>query len=84
MDFVEMLDNHKALGADISIATIPVGDRDAPEFGILKVAETGWSSSFIEKTKKRIITGMGKWYRSSLWKQKGKKINFSLYGHLYF
>ena len=32
-----MLDNHKALGADISVATIPVGEREAPEFGILKI-----------------------------------------------
>jgi len=55
MDFVEMLDNHKALGADISVATIPVGERDASEFGILKVAETGLISSFIEKPKKELL-----------------------------
>ena len=55
MDFVEMLDNHKALGADISVATIPVGDREAPEFGILKVAESGLISSFIEKPKKELL-----------------------------
>ena len=36
MDFQEMIKNHKDLGADISIATIPVADREAPEFGILK------------------------------------------------
>src|SRR5574339_1043893 len=28
MDFAEMLDNHKQLGADISVATIPVGERE--------------------------------------------------------
>lgn len=55
MDFVEMLDNHKALGADISVATIPVGEREAPEFGILKVAESGLISSFIEKPKKELL-----------------------------
>ena len=33
MDFAEMLDNHKNLGADISIATIPVTEREAPELG---------------------------------------------------
>jgi len=54
MDFAEMLDNHKALGADISIATIPVGDREAPEFGILKSAE-GVITSFIEKPKKELL-----------------------------
>ena len=36
MDFAEMLNNHISRGADISIATIPVGEREAPEFGILK------------------------------------------------
>src|SRR4249920_1324875 len=39
MDFQEMIDNHKKLGADISIATIPVAEREAPEFGILKSSE---------------------------------------------
>ena len=52
MDFQEMLDNHKKSGADITIATIPVGDREAPEFGILKKDETGFITSFIEKPKK--------------------------------
>ncbi len=55
MDFVEMLDNHKKLGADISIATIPVGAREAPEFGILKSQE-GLITSFIEKPKKEQLS----------------------------
>jgi glucose-1-phosphate adenylyltransferase len=54
MDFAEMLENHKALGADISIATIPVGERDAPEFGILKSGD-GLVKSFIEKPKKDLL-----------------------------
>ena len=49
MDFEEMIDNHAASGADISIATIPVGERDAPEFGILKANEENVITSFIEK-----------------------------------
>ena len=56
MDFQEMLDNHKITGADISVATIPVGDREAPEFGILKKDETGFITAFIEKTKKEILS----------------------------
>src|SRR5205814_7516635 len=36
MDFAAMINAHKEKGADISIATIPVADREAPEFGILK------------------------------------------------
>jgi glucose-1-phosphate adenylyltransferase len=55
MDFQEMLDHHKKTGADISIATIPVGDREAPEFGILKEDETGFITSFIEKPKKELL-----------------------------
>src|SRR6201746_1652765 len=52
MDFQEMIENHKKLGADISVATIPVGDREAPEFGILKSDEDGYITSFIEKPTK--------------------------------
>lgn len=55
MDFQAMLDNHIARGADISIATIPVGDREAPEFGILKQTQEGLISSFIEKPKKEVL-----------------------------
>jgi glucose-1-phosphate adenylyltransferase len=54
MDFAEMLENHKKLGADISIATIPVVEREAPEFGILK-SDKGLITSFIEKPKKELL-----------------------------
>ena len=54
MDFADMLDNHKALGADISVATIPVAQREAPEFGILK-SDEGLITSFIEKPKKEVL-----------------------------
>jgi len=54
MNFAEMLENHKKLGADISIATIPVGEREAPEFGILK-SSGGLITSFIEKPKKELL-----------------------------
>jgi len=52
MDFGEMMDNHINTGAEISIATIPVGERDATEFGILKTDEKNCISSFIEKPSK--------------------------------
>lgn len=54
MDFAEMLDHHKATGADISVATIPVTEKEAPEFGILKSGE-GLIKSFIEKPKKELL-----------------------------
>ena len=49
MDFSEMWQAHIAKGADISIATIPVDSRDAPEFGILKTNDENLITSFIEK-----------------------------------
>lgn len=54
MDFSAMLENHKRQGADISIATIPVAEREAPEFGILKASD-GMITSFIEKPKKDLL-----------------------------
>jgi len=55
MDFNAMFENHKQTGADISIATIPVGEREAPEFGILKSDENNLITSFIEKPKKELL-----------------------------
>ncbi len=55
MDFREMLENHIAKNAAISIATIPVGDRDAPEFGILKANEENFITSFVEKPAKELL-----------------------------
>lgn len=55
MDFGDMLKNHISSNTDISIATIPVDDRDAPEFGILKTNEENVITSFIEKPKKELL-----------------------------
>ena len=52
MDFMTMLENHKAKGADISIATIPVGDREAPEFGIMKNDVKGISLLLLKNQKR--------------------------------
>ncbi len=49
MDFSDMWQAHITKGADISIATIPVDSRDAPEFGILKTNDENLITSFIEK-----------------------------------
>ncbi len=77
MDFGDMLKNHISSQTDISIATIPVDDRDAPEFGILKTNEDNVITSFIEKPKKEILPewvsdtgadmqGMGRHYLASM------------------
>jgi glucose-1-phosphate adenylyltransferase len=55
MDFSEMIDKHIELGADLTIATIPVNEREATEFGILKTDEQKHITSFIEKPKKNIL-----------------------------
>ncbi len=55
MDFTDMLQAHKQNGADISIATIPVNDRDAPEFGVMKTNEESLITSFIEKPSKDVL-----------------------------
>ena len=55
MDFADMIKNHIEKKADISIATIPVADREAPEFGILKNSPDGYIMSFIEKPKKDLL-----------------------------
>ncbi len=55
MDFQEMVDEHIAKGADISIATIPVNAKDATEFGILKTSDDHFITSFIEKPKKEVL-----------------------------
>src|SRR5215210_5463488 len=56
MDFTEMINAHTSKGAAISIATIPVGDREAPEFGILKTDDEHFITSFIEKPKKDVLS----------------------------
>ncbi|SFQ43333.1 glucose-1-phosphate adenylyltransferase [Parafilimonas terrae] len=58
MDFVEMLDNHVASGADLSIATIPVAAREATEFGIMKTDAENNITSFVEKPKADVL---GEW-----------------------
>src|SRR5215831_16669260 len=56
MDFMEMLNNHIAKNADITIATIPVADREASDFGILKKNADGFITSFTEKPKKDVLS----------------------------
>ena len=56
MDFQEMIQNHIDMGADISIATIPVSGREASDFGILKKGADHYITSFIEKPRKELLT----------------------------
>lgn len=56
MDFEEMLNNHIKSEAEITIATIPVTQRDATEFGILRADEQQYITSFIEKPKAEVLS----------------------------
>jgi len=52
MDFTEMFAQHIRSNSDITIATIPVTEREAPEFGILKADHSNAITSFVEKPSK--------------------------------
>ena len=55
MDLNEMIEAHIQNEADISIATLPVTEKDAPEFGILKTNDDSCIESFIEKPAKELL-----------------------------
>ena len=55
MDFNDMLEEHIKNQADITIATLPVNAKDAPEFGILKTNSESCIESFIEKPAKELL-----------------------------
>lgn len=49
MDFNAMVEAHIKAGADITLATLPVVAKEAPEFGILKADSQNIITEFIEK-----------------------------------
>ena len=55
MDLNQMIEEHIKNEADISIATLPVNAKDAPEFGILKTNSENFIESFIEKPAKELL-----------------------------
>ena len=57
MDFKEMIEKHIEAKAEITIATIPVTQKEATDFGILKADQDNIITSFIEKPK----TGLDEW-----------------------
>jgi glucose-1-phosphate adenylyltransferase len=56
MDFNAMVEAHIKAEADITIATLPVNAKDAPEFGILKTNPDSTIQSFIEKPAKELLS----------------------------
>ena len=51
MDFAKMLEAHKAAGAQVSIAALPVTREAARGFGIMRVDDDGRVKGFLEKPK---------------------------------
>jgi glucose-1-phosphate adenylyltransferase len=49
MNFNKMIQAHEKSGAAITIATLPVNAKDAPDFGILKTDHDSFITSFVEK-----------------------------------
>jgi glucose-1-phosphate adenylyltransferase len=49
MDYLAMLKTHVESGADVTIAAIPVEDKDAQALGIMRCDESGRVTDFVEK-----------------------------------
>lgn len=49
MNFNEMLATHEKADADVTIAAVPVASRNASDFGIMRLDETGRVVGFLEK-----------------------------------
>jgi glucose-1-phosphate adenylyltransferase len=49
MDYAEMIDFHRARNAEVTVAVKPISKADAYRFGVLKMAESGRLTDFIEK-----------------------------------
>ncbi len=55
MDFNEMVEAHIRAGAEITLATLPVIAKEAPEFGILKSDDEDIITEFIEKPASELL-----------------------------
>lgn len=51
MDYQALIKTHRDSGADVTIAAIPVPEKDTPGFGLMRIDDSGRVSSFIEKPK---------------------------------
>lgn len=49
MDVGSMLDYHRSMGADVTVATVSVPRKDARSFGCVAIDGGGWVTDFVEK-----------------------------------
>lgn len=72
MDLQEMIEHHRRMGGEMTIATIPVVEKEAPDFGILKKSGDGFITSFIEKPKTKELLAQWKSDTGEQMQQEGK------------
>ncbi|KAF8015692.1 hypothetical protein BT93_H1267 [Corymbia citriodora subsp. variegata] len=58
MDYMDFVQNHRQSGADISISSLPVDDRRASDFGLMKIDNKGRILSFSEKPRGNDLKAM--------------------------
>jgi len=51
MDYSRMLEHHKAMGAEVTLATLPISPDEVPRFGVVEVGNGGEVLGFEEKPK---------------------------------
>lgn len=55
MNYRAMIAQHEESGADITVATIPVGRKEAQSFGIMQISEDLCIKRFVEKPKDPVV-----------------------------
>jgi glucose-1-phosphate adenylyltransferase len=65
MDFREIINEHAETGADLTVATIPVGRKEAEAFGIMQIDSERRITRFVEKPKEPALLDSLKLARSS-------------------
>ncbi|MBD2202581.1 glucose-1-phosphate adenylyltransferase [Calothrix sp. FACHB-1219] len=58
MDYREFVQRHRETGADITLSVIPIDDRRASDFGLMKIDQSGRVIDFSEKPKGDALANM--------------------------
>jgi glucose-1-phosphate adenylyltransferase len=58
MDYREFINRHRETNADITISVVPMDERRASDFGLMKIDESGRVVSFSEKPKGEALKAM--------------------------
>ncbi|MBE9213063.1 glucose-1-phosphate adenylyltransferase [Plectonema cf. radiosum LEGE 06105] len=58
MDYREFVERHRETGADVTLSVIPIEERRASDFGLMKIDDTGRIIDFSEKPKGEALKKM--------------------------